>query len=83
MGLIIPGHPRIPLRTHLFPNIYIQDTLIRLYIFSKLHKRTLMMLFYERITATTNWREDPGRFTRKVGGGSVSGLISLLLDHRI
>ena len=31
----------------------------------------------------TIWREDPGRFTRKVGGGGASGLISPLLDHRI
>ena len=33
--------------------------------------------------ATTNRREDPGRFTRKVGDGDASGLISPLLDHRI
>ena len=33
--------------------------------------------------ATTNRREDPGRFTRKVEGGGASGLISPLLDHII
>ena len=31
-GVITPGHPSEHPRTHLFPNIYIQDTLIKLYI---------------------------------------------------
>ena len=73
------GHPG-----HIYFQIFTYRThLLRLLIFSKLHKRTLLMLFYERITATTNRREDPGRFTRKVGDGGASGLISPLLDHRI
>ena len=33
--------------------------------------------------APTNWREDPGRFTRKVRGGGAMGLIFPLLDYRI
>ena len=38
--------------------------------------------FFQNL-ATTNQREDPGRFTRKVEDGGASGLISPLLDHRI
>ena len=33
--------------------------------------------------APTNWREGPGRFTRKVGGGGAPGLVSPLLDHKM
>ena len=33
--------------------------------------------------APTNWREDPEGYTRQLGGGGASGLISPLLDHRI
>ena len=50
------------------------------------HKRLTDIRFFldwSYMMAPTNWREDPGKFTRTVGGGGVSGLIYPLLDHRI